>query len=48
MIEVGGGITIGPGITLGQPGIPGVIIDFITEDDFYLTSETGLNFIEEN
>ena len=48
MIEVGGGILIGPGIVLGQPGIPGIIIDFITETNDYLTSETGLNFIEEN
>jgi hypothetical protein len=48
MIEVGGGITIGAGITLGQPGIPSLEIDFVTENSINLISETGLQFIEEN
>jgi hypothetical protein len=48
MIEVGGGITIGPGIVLGQVPVFVTITDFITEDNNYLVSESGYNFIEEN
>lgn len=48
MIEVGAGITIGPGIVLGQVPAIVTITDFITEDNFYLVSESGNNFIEEN
>jgi hypothetical protein len=49
MIEVGNGITIGPGIVLGQQPVFVVITDFVTEDGLnYLISESGDNFIEEN
>ena len=48
MIEVGGGILIGPGITLGQVPVFVTITDFITEDSLYLVSESNDNFIEEN
>ena len=47
MIIIGAGITIGPGITLGQPGVPTIVTDFITEDSNFLISEAGNNFIEE-
>ena len=47
-ITVGPGITIGPGIVLGQVQAIVVITDFITEDNVYLISESGDNFIEEN
>ena len=48
MIEIGGGISIGPGITLGQVPVFVTITDFITEDSLYLVSESNDNFIEEN
>jgi serine acetyltransferase len=48
MIEIGSGITIGPGIIIGNRAAIIVITDFITEDNNYLISETGDNFIEEN
>lgn len=48
MIEVGGGISIGPGVTLGQVPVFVTITDFITEDNNYLVSESDYNFIEEN
>ena len=48
MIEVGGGITIGPGVTLGQVPVFVTITDFISEDNNYLVSESDYNFIEEN
>jgi hypothetical protein len=48
MIEVGAGITIGPGITLGQVPVFVTITDFISEDNLYLITEFGDNFIEEN
>jgi hypothetical protein len=48
MIVVQGGITIGPGIVLGPEPVPGIVVDFITEDNNFLISETGSNFIEEN
>lgn len=48
MIEVGGGITIGPGIVLSIDPVPGIVTTFITEDTNFLISETGSNFIEEN
>ena len=48
MIEIGAGISIGPGIVIGQVPAIVTITDFITEDSNYLISETGDNFIEEN
>ena len=48
MIEIGPGITVGSGITIGQIQAFVLITDFITEDNLYLTSESGDNFIEEN
>ena len=48
MIEVGAGITIGPGIVLGQVPVFVTVTDFITEDSLYLIDESGNNFIEEN
>lgn len=48
MIEVGGGISIGPGIALGQVPVFVTITDFITEDSLYLVSESDDNFIKEN
>ena len=48
MIEIQGGITIGPGISIGSTPVFVVIVDFITEDNNNLISETGLQFIEEN
>jgi serine acetyltransferase len=48
MIEIGAGITIGPGIVIGNRRAIVVITDFITEDSNFLISETGENFIEEN
>lgn len=48
MIEVGAGIVIGPGITLGQVPAIVIITDFITETGVYLVSESDDNFIEEN
>ena len=48
MIEIGAGISIGPGITIGQVPVFVTITDFITEDSNYLVSESGDNFIEEN
>jgi hypothetical protein len=45
MIEIEGGITIGPGILIGpKNAIP---TDFITEDSNFLISEDDKNFIEE-
>lgn len=48
MIEIQGGITIGPGISIGPTPVFAVITDFITEDNLNLVSETGQQFIEEN
>ena len=47
MIEVEGGITIGPGITLGNVPVFVVVNYFITEDSNQLTSQSGDDFIEE-
>lgn len=48
MIQIGAGITIGPGIVIGNKAAIVVINDFISEDSNFLISETGDNFIEEN
>lgn len=48
MIEIQGGITIGPGIVIGPTPVFVVITDFITEDNINLVSETNQQFIEEN
>lgn len=48
MINIGAGITIGPGIVIGNTPAIIIITDFITEDSNFLISETGENFIEEN
>jgi hypothetical protein len=48
MIIIGGGITIGPGIVIGDRAAIQLINDFITEDNNFLVSETNENFIEEN
>lgn len=48
-IEIGSGITIGPGIVIGDKAIVAVINPFVTEDGLdNLISETGDQFIEEN
>ena len=47
MIEIGGLITIGNGIYIGDIPIVIPINYFITEDSNNLISETGDNFIEE-
>lgn len=47
MIEIEGGITIGPGISIGNVPAFVVINEFITEDGNYLVSQTNDNFIEE-
>ena len=44
MIEIGGGIDIGTGITIGD--VPVVINYLIAENGDQLISETGLDFIE--
>jgi hypothetical protein len=49
MIELGGGIQVGPGIVIGQRPVPGVIINFVEEDaTTLLITETGDQLIEEN
>ena len=48
MIIIGPGITIQAGIVIGNKAAIVVITDFITEDNNFLISETGDNFIEEN
>jgi hypothetical protein len=45
MIEIQGGITIGPGITIGD--VPALIADFVTQDNNNLISETGDQFVTE-
>jgi hypothetical protein len=45
MIEIQGGITIGGGIIIGD--VPVTIVEFVTEDDLFLISQTGDQFIEE-
>ena len=47
MIDIGAGITIGPGIVIGQFTALGPT-DFVTEGLDNLISETGDQFIEEN
>ena len=48
MIIIQSGITVGPGIIIGIHPTSGVEIDFVTEDQIYLISEAGLQFIEDN
>jgi hypothetical protein len=49
MIEVGAGISIGPGITLGDVPVFVTITQFITEDSAnFLVDQSDNNFIEEN
>ena len=45
MIEIGGQITVGGQIIMGDIGI--YPIYFITEDDNFLVSETNDNFVDE-
>jgi hypothetical protein len=45
MIEIGGAITIGGQIVIGD--VPVFTVYFITEDDNFLVSQTDQNFIEE-
>ena len=45
MIEVGGAITIGGQIIIGD--VPAYTVFFITEDDNFLVSQTDQYFIEE-
>jgi hypothetical protein len=47
MIEIGAGITIGPGIILGDTPAFIVVYYFVTEDDQQLITENDLNLIEE-
>lgn len=47
MIELGAGITVGPGIIIGDTPVFFVPVFFDTENDNLLVSETGQNFIEE-
>jgi hypothetical protein len=48
MIQIGGGITIGTGIIIGNSPVFVTITDFITEDANNLISENSDQFIEEN
>jgi hypothetical protein len=45
MIEIGGAITIGGQIIIGD--VPIYLNYFVTEDDNFLISEADQNFIEE-
>ena len=45
MIQIGGNVAIGGQIFIGD--IPIYLVDFITEDNNFLISETGSNFVEE-
>jgi len=45
MVIIQGGITIGPGVVIGPVLV--LAVQFITEDNNYLISETDQNFIEE-
>jgi hypothetical protein len=47
MIELGPGITVGPGIIIGDTPVFFTPVFFVTEDDNFLVSETDQNFIEE-
>ena len=47
MIELGAGITVGPGIIIGDVPVFFTPTLFITENDTFLVSETDQNFIEE-
>ena len=48
MIQIGGGITIGSGIIIGDTPVFVTITNFITEDANNLISENNDQFIEEN
>jgi hypothetical protein len=45
MIEIGGNVTIGGQIIIGN--IPIAVQYFVTEDDNFLVSQTDQNFVEE-
>jgi hypothetical protein len=45
MIEIGGAITIGGQIVIGD--VPAYVLYFVTEDDNFLVSQTDDNFVEE-
>jgi hypothetical protein len=47
MIELGAGITVGPGIIIGDTPVFFTANLFVTEDDNFLIAETDQNFIEE-
>jgi hypothetical protein len=47
LIELGPGITVGPGIIIGDVPVFFTPVYFITEDENFLVSETDQNFIEE-
>jgi hypothetical protein len=47
MIELGAGITVGPGIIIGDTPVFFTPVFFVTEEDNFLISETDQNFIEE-
>jgi hypothetical protein len=47
MIELGAGITVGPGIIIGDTPVFFTANLFVTEDDNFLISEINQNFIEE-
>ena len=45
MIEIGGSVTIGGQIIIGD--VPAYVLYFITEDDNFLVSQADQNFVEE-
>lgn len=45
MIEIGGNVTIGGQIIIGN--VPVFVVFFITEDDNFLVSQADDNFVEE-
>jgi hypothetical protein len=47
MIEVGGGITIGAGITLGDEPAVVTVYYFTTEDGSFLITQNDFNLIAE-
>jgi len=47
MIELGAGITVGPGIIIGDTPVFFDPVFFITEDNNFLISQIDQNFIEE-
>lgn len=47
MIEIQGGIEIGPGIYMGEFPEPSLAVYFVTQADEYLISESGDYFIDQ-